>query len=81
MQAHNLPVVGKINNLKKIIKRRTAYIGVWTAIFLIGFWMRGDAKRLPGGRSHTHWAKGVLPPQPLVVANANGGFPGGRSFR
>ena len=25
--------------------------------------------------------EGVLHPQALVVANANGGFPGGRSFR
>jgi len=24
--------------------------------------------------------EGILHPQPLVVANANGGFPGGRSF-
>ena len=44
---------------KRRKKTTTPKLGVWLARFLIGFWMRGDAKRLRGGRSHTHWATKV----------------------
>ena len=48
------------NRLEKRRKKTTTpKLEVWLARFLIGFWMRGNAKRLRGGRSHTHWATKV----------------------